>query len=218
MMAFFRTIPFAAALCLWGSLANSQMQTLADQLDLARKVEAMTQAGDPVVQVSSGTAHACALVQSRKVYCWGNRQVLVLTPQENRLVPERIKGLKNVIQIATGYQHACALKANGRVFCWGANYVGQLGDGSFDDSETPVRGKAAPNAVQISSGDDHTCILMKSGRVLCWGMNIFGELGFGVTGSAFSTPQRVATPTLFSKVSAGLEHTCAVGRDERAYC
>src|SRR5689334_9203759 len=39
--------------------------------------------------------------------------------------------------LAVSPTHACALRQTG-MYCWGLNFLGQLGDGSSDDSEVPV--------------------------------------------------------------------------------
>ncbi|MCH2109997.1 MAG: hypothetical protein MK135_11765 [Polyangiaceae bacterium] len=40
--------------------------------------------------------------------------------------------------VTAGDRHSCALLDTGAVHCWGSNFYGQLGDGSENDSTTPV--------------------------------------------------------------------------------
>lgn len=42
-------------------------------------------------------------------------------------------------QVAAGERHSLALADDGTVYAWGYNYSGQLGDGTQDNSNTPVR-------------------------------------------------------------------------------
>ncbi|MCX7748697.1 MAG: hypothetical protein N2645_17695 [Clostridia bacterium] len=52
---------------------------------------------------------------------------------------EKVPGLDHITQVSVGRKHYVALKDNGEVYTWGNNSSGQLGIGSFTDSETPVK-------------------------------------------------------------------------------
>jgi alpha-tubulin suppressor-like RCC1 family protein len=41
--------------------------------------------------------------------------------------------------IAAGDVHSCGVAISGVAYCWGENYIGQLGNGTTNDSRTPVR-------------------------------------------------------------------------------
>ena len=58
--------------------------------------------------------------------------------------------LTQVRQIAAGANHTCALLDSGAIRCWGGNDQGQLGDGTFTQSSTPVRVVGVSNAVAIN--------------------------------------------------------------------
>src|SRR3954470_3682100 len=78
--------------------------------------------------------------------------------------------------IALGGNHSCALLANGTAKCWGANAFGQLGNGTFIHSSSPVVVSGLANAVAIAVGGDHSCALLANGTAKCWGANAYGQL------------------------------------------
>ncbi|MCL2450227.1 MAG: RCC1 repeat-containing protein, partial [Polyangiaceae bacterium] len=69
--------------------------------------------------------------------------------------------------------HTCAVLASGAVECWGSNAYGQLGDGTTNDSASPVTAIQS-GAAAVVCGSRHTCALMKDGTVRCWGDNALG--------------------------------------------
>ncbi|HYE57300.1 MAG TPA: hypothetical protein VD948_02295, partial [Rhodothermales bacterium] len=120
-------------------------------------------------------------------------------------------------RIAVGDDHTCTVTLSGGVKCWGYNGYGQLGDGSQQDSRTPVDVSGLTTAVTaIAAGRFHTCALTSSGGVKCWGDNSYGQLGFSATvgtSSTFRSPVPVDVSGLTSGVTAiaaGSNHTCAV--------
>ena len=83
----------------------------------------------------------------------------------------------------------------GTLRSWGNNTVGQLGDGSTSNSNTPVTVKL-PRGTKVTSvrvGCGHSLSLTTTGSVLAWGDNQFGQLGNG-TRTDSHTPVRVKLP------------------------
>ena len=67
----------------------------------------------------------------------------------------------------------------GDVYAWGLNDVGQLGDGTYEDTFIPVlcpvlRGK---NITWLSAGSSHVIAINEDGIVFSWGSNSRGQLG-----------------------------------------
>lgn len=95
----------------------------------------------------------CALTDSGVVWCWGaNGCDVAVDPGAGPAVPNdcvavdlppahaRMIALPSpASDLAVGFYHACALTSDGAVWCWGSNYRGQLGDGTAQDSMSPVR-------------------------------------------------------------------------------
>lgn len=106
--------------------------------------------GGPVLQITTGVAHVCALLPEGRVRCWGRGADGALgygngldigddeTPDSAGDVP--VGG--RVVQIAAGGFHTCALLDTGKVRCWGDSHYGQLGYASIQrvgDTETPAQ-------------------------------------------------------------------------------
>lgn len=101
------------------------------------------------LQVSTGSAHTCALRDTGKVVCWGgpgNRlgigNDIPANNPTNELFPQEEVQLSNsgeaVVQIASGASHSCALDSLGDIYCWGDNSQGQLGDGGETSRSVPI--------------------------------------------------------------------------------
>lgn len=146
----------------------------------------------------------------------------------NSSVPVSVKGvsgvgtLAGVQKISAGYSHTCAIVANGSVVCWGANIVGELGDGTAQQSAVPVQvlgqngNGILSNVVDISAGTYFTCVVTSDKHAYCWGA------GPGASG-AQSVPALVladgSTPfTDAVEVSSGKSHVCFRKADATVWC
>ena len=90
--------------------------------------------------VSAGPSHTCLIATDDTIKCWGNNMFGQLGEGTNKdsNVPVEVMGLSNNIQsLSCGCVHTCAITLENRVKCWGRNNLGQLGDGSYDDSNVP---------------------------------------------------------------------------------
>jgi alpha-tubulin suppressor-like RCC1 family protein len=104
--------------------------------------------------------------------------------------------------------------------------------GCRDEAAAPTGPAAEPAAATaaaaaglsfrlVSAGSDHTCGVTTTDQAYCWGYNGFsgagGQLGDGTTIRRLK-PVAVSGGLRFSQVSAGVNHTCGVTTDYRAYC
>ena len=162
--------------------------------------------------------------------------VRVKTPDRNTYpdLPEDF----TYLQVSAGDRHSLALGSDGNVYAWGYNGFGRLGDGTTTTRYTPVRVKTPDRNtypdlpadftyLQVSVGAWHSLALGSDGNVYAWGYNDDGRLGDGTTSSRY-TPVRVKTPDrktypdlpkdfTYLQVSAGSQHSLALGSDGNAY-
>jgi alpha-tubulin suppressor-like RCC1 family protein len=147
-----------------------------------------------VRQLAVGATHACALLDTAQVVCWGQDlygQVgdggatdrTTATPVLAVSGPGR---LGRVTQISAGGDSTCARLRSGQVRCWGRNEHGQLGNGATTDFQprpVVVRNRAGTTALtgvtQVAVGGRTTCARLTSGQARCWGRNNHGQVGDG---------------------------------------
>jgi alpha-tubulin suppressor-like RCC1 family protein len=214
----------------WGANARGQ---LGDGTTADRSTPVAVAGLTGMVQVAAGPSHTCSMAPAGTVKCWGanGNGALGNGTTNSSSVPVGVAGLAGAAsaitaggtfeyictqisfavtcsRTATGNiwegGHSCALLAAGGVQCWGDDYVGQLGDGEWDNLKTsPVYVSGLTSgAIDISAGGlsslasvtralrpdapsingiraGHTCAVTAQGTVKCWGLNYCGILGDG---------------------------------------
>jgi len=174
-------------------------------------------------QISVGWTHACALLSSGSVECWGDGSHGQLGNGSDKQsdTPVVVAGLSNVRQIEAGDEDSCALLNDGTVECWGNGSSGQLGNGTYADSPVPVAVQGLSGVTQISLGDSFACALLSTGSVECWGNDFEDQLGnFDAAGAgeADSTPVVVAQITNATSVALGGQTSCAITATPELTC
>lgn len=128
--------------------------------------------------LSVGSSHACILLETGSITCWGKNNwgqlgngdikndIYLDEDLENscpesdcdnfRLIQQvsldfaEVKGIDDAVGIATGSIHACALHADSTVSCWGNNLFGQLGNGQIGNTESSAQPLKVDNIVDAT--------------------------------------------------------------------
>ena len=154
-----------------------------------------------VISITAGVFHACALTVAGGVKCWGYNADGELGDgtTTDQYIPVDVTGLTgNIVAIRAGYFQTCALTAAGGVECWGRNDIGQLGNGSTTQSNTPVDVSGLTSGVSGIAAGINSCARMTDGSIKCWGDNEYGTLGNGTTTSSTIPVDVVSTDEILS--------------------
>ena len=109
-----------------------------------------------------------------------------------------------VTTLAGAADHA-TYDANGTLYSCGTNQYGELGNGSFKSSKTPIQ-VSSLNGADVSSlvasfGD--TGALLTTGTYYDWGENNSGQLGEGSSGTNSDVPVQVTLPDTVGQAAQG---------------
>lgn len=181
---------------------------------------------ETVDRIEAAVFHTCALMDSGRVYCWGdnrNGQLGDGSAEELRPEPGLVSSdVGAVVDLTTTGAHACTENDAGRVHCWGLNTHGQLGRASPSASSTPLPVEAVTASFGLTAGFSFTCFVVGS-EAKCWGNNEESQLGDGTTDPS-TAPVTVLDPgstgsLALDFVSAGDHHACGIGfRPGQLYC
>lgn len=185
-----------------------------DPVSLAVSSEWMRLTG----QYREEESHACAVMESGQVRCWGAGSVGQLGDgaRDARRTSVHVEGITDARQLALGTHHSCALHETGAVSCWGYNVQGQLGDGSRRSvSASPVEAVGVTDAASMHAGEYHSCALTRDGRAVCWGSHI----ARGIEDETDPLPAYLDLPgKRLVALSLGGGHTCALDESGDLWC
>jgi len=151
--------------------------------------------------IGAGQSAALIVDSNGEVFGWGsngrgqlgNGNTISQGTVVQTLGPGGVGVLDNIVAVDTGQDHSLALKSDGTVFSFGRNSLGQLGDGTNTDRNTPVQVKGPGGAgfltdviaISAGTGESEFSLALKSdGTVFGWGRNVFLQLGNPVGGSS----------------------------------
>lgn len=188
--------------------------------------------------ISVGSATACAIGLSGKVYCWGRVPGTFGGSGDpgSTTFPTVQPGLSDVVQVSAGNAYVyndetnvCAITSGNDAYCWGFNELGQLGNGGSGQiillgpqphSTAPTRVSAPPGVgyTYVSASGTHTCFIGTDKNLYCTGDNNAGQLGVSPTPGPMQVPTLVSDLSDVVSVFAGQNYTCAVTGSGDLYC
>jgi len=143
--------------------------------------------------VSAGYEYSLAIDTAGNLWSWGANDYGQLgnNSTANSYAPINLSALAgSPVQnlrfqsVSADNHHSLAIDVNGNLWVWGANYYGQLGNNSYNDSSVPINLSAlAGSPVQnlrfqaIAAGYDHSLAIDTNGNLWSWGSNSYGQLG-----------------------------------------
>jgi len=118
--------------------------------------------GRTAMTISAGDAHTCALLDDRRVRCWGygtegrlgygNTADVGAEETPGSIGPVELGSGRTAVAISAGARHTCVRLDDGNVRCWGYGGDGRLGycnQTNIGDDETP--GSVGPVALEAGS-------------------------------------------------------------------
>lgn len=207
----------------WGENANGQLgdNSTVNKL-VPTDVSGLTSG---VIDMAQSMDSNCAITNTNALKCWGNN----LSGQigdgttTSKSVPTNVTGLgANVTKVAIFRTHGCALLNTGSVKCWGENMFGELGDGTFITSLTPVTATnlgSSSQILDIQLSLNTTCILKTDNIVYCIGNNAYGNIGDGNATVSIKVPQKVFNSgSNIQSATKGENHTCYINSSNGVEC
>lgn len=172
-----------------------------------------------VATIAGGSLHSLALVNGT-VWSWGRNAFGQLgngtNTSSNIPVQVSFPGGTVIRTIGGGYFCSFAIKSDGTLWAWGGNSYGQLGIGTYSDSNHPVQVSGLSNVTAVVGGTGHSLALMNDGTVRAWGSNDWGELGNG-TSIKSNVPVTVLNLANVIAIASGDSHSLALKSDGTAW-
>jgi len=130
----------------------------------------------------------------------------------------QVSGITTATKIAVGQYHACALLTNGQVWCWGNNSQGSLGDGTYNNSNSPVQaGLPTDTAVDIFVNGTTSAAVLANGKVYTWGSNLQSKAKCTTNTNKINSPRELTAVTNVKQIDFGTFHSVILTNDGNVY-
>jgi len=224
------TVTGPAAFCWGDSDGHGQLGNGSSGADLPFPVQVFglmtppSGLGGGPVQIAAGAHHACAVLGTGTVECWGQGVYGNLGDGStaDRAVPTLTIGLPSsaVYALSAGIVTGCAVITDLQADCWGQD----VGDGgalsTIHTSAVPVTGLPAAGVSQVSAAFGGCAVVLLGGLstgARCWGDNSSGELGNNTTTDS-TAPVKVHGLSAVESVTTGGRDACALVRNGGVWC
>ena len=169
----------------WGENDEGQLGNGTTNSRWTTPAEVLFPSGYAPVSISAGDDFACALMDNRKVMCWGENndgrlgQGPLATDDETTPVWVSMENSETAHFLDIGTKSACMILDSGGTKCWGTNEEGQIGQGDTDIDyySTPTEVNGSHDFVALSINSDTICAITSNAEGYCWGDNEAGQTG-----------------------------------------
>lgn len=152
-------------------------------------------------QIRVGEGFGCVLSFQDELFCWGKKGLVGDGTDEDRVKPQKV--ISNVQEFSLA-DHACVLNKEGEIFCWGDNYLGCLGNGTYEKEVSPKKlDMVLSSKIEVATG--FSCAISKGNDLFCWGNNstVFLELAT-TTNQDFLLPTKIKISKKINMVNIAL--------------
>ena len=126
--------------------------------------------GATATAIASGQDYSCAAT-SAGAFCWGENEYGQLgngtTTASPTPVAAHLPSGVSATAIAANFRHTCAAVNAGGVYCWGENDFGELGNGTTNNSPTPVQVSGLPpqETLRVHIGGSHARVTHRGAAI-----------------------------------------------------
>ena len=183
----------------WGENDEGQLGNGTTNSRRMTPAEVLFPSGYTPVSISAGDDFSCALMDNRKVMCWGENndgrlgQGPLGTDDETTPVWVIMENSETAHFLDIGTKSACMILDSGETKCWGTNEEGQIGQGDTDIDyySTPTEVNGSYDFVALSINSDTICAITSDAEGYCWGDNEAGQTGRGSIDTDEPTPSEI---------------------------
>lgn len=173
--------------------------------------------GTSYIYAAGGGLTNCGITSSNVLRCWGDNGWGLVGDgtYTQRYTPVTIDSGTGYLKVAlagssSGNYAGCAITTTNDMKCWGSNASGSYGDGTFNDSLTPVLVRSGRKYRDVVVNGINVCgITTVTDAIECAGSNSFGELGDG-TFVDKNTPVTIDPGVPYQMMTSGENHHCGI--------
>ena len=178
-----------------------------------------------LISIAPTYTSACALTESRAVYCWGDNPSAPLLGVPRAVLPESAVPIRYPLPTNLRFERleafgrsVCGITADEARWCWGSNTVGELGIGNTEPVTAPSRALALP-PLRAAVGWPARCGITMAYRLSWWAGGASGMLATGLKPPSQPTPlEVVVSGASFRQMTMGNAHACALTITRELYC